>query len=159
MEPLSVYFILIPIAVFVACLGFVAYAIRARIRRSEPPSAVGQVLMLGAALFLFAYLGAMLIAPTGPGCASPLYLTLLVPYLLFLILGPGLSRIMAGVVVCACLIGLVSEHRAREHFGARMRARMEERRRQALEKQKEDTEQSAAPLPRDPQPGHSEGDR
>lgn len=150
---------MIPIAVLAACVGFVGYAIRARIRRAEPPGVMRQIIMLATALFLFANLGATLTEPTGPGSDSPLYLTLLVPCFLFLILGPNLSRIMAGAVVCACMIGLVSEHRARQRFGARMEARLEERRQEALAQQNEDTEQSAAPLPRDPQPGHSEGAR
>ena len=81
---------------------------------------------------------------------------LLVPCLLFLILGPGLSRIMAALSVCACLIGLVSEHRARERFVARMEARLEERRQEAMAKQRNSTEPSAPGYRREaaPQPEH-----
>ena len=111
---------------------------------------------MGLGLFLFANLGATLIAPTGPGSESPLYLTLLVPCALSFILGPRLSRIMSAIVVCACLVGLVSAHRARERFGARMEARIEERRREAMNKQLQDTEPSAPGYRREaaPQPEH-----
>ena len=140
MKTISPFFILISLAVVVACIGFVAYAIRGRIRQTQEPSPIRQVIMLAMAAFLFANLGATLIAPTGPGSGMPLFLTVLLPCTLFLIIGPRLSRILAILLACVCIAGAWSEHRTRAHFGERMRARMEERRQDAMEKLKEGTE-------------------
>jgi hypothetical protein len=97
--------------------------------------------MFAVALFLFAHLGVTFIAPTGPGSGMPLFLTLLFPCGLFLIIGPRLTRILTVSVACACILGVVSEYRAKQRFGARVQARLEHSRREALEQHKRDTEQ------------------
>lgn len=125
--------IILPIIAFIGvCVCFVVYAIWYRLRDPLPPDAMMQILMFVGGLFLFATLGGIFQCPTGPGSGSPFFWALLIPAGLFLVLGPRLSRIMATGLVGLCILGLISEHHARQRFQAHMQARLEERQREAF---------------------------
>lgn len=121
-------------------IWFVVYVIRAHLRQISKPSPLRQIITLVIGLILFALLGCALVAPTGPGSGKPLFVTLLVPCFLFLIIGPGLSRVLAVVIACACVIGVVSEDRARERFREYRRMHSGAARQEAVAQRKENPE-------------------
>ena len=118
-------------SVVALCVAFSLVVVRACLIAPVKPGVLQQLLILGAAILLFSGVGGMLIAPTGPGSGWPVFVMSAVPCVFFLVVGSRLPRIAAAVVACACLVGIVSEFRARAAAVARFRAAAEHRARMA----------------------------
>jgi hypothetical protein len=118
---------LMPFAVMAATLGFSLYVAWSYSQRNQRRGVVRQIVVFVIAMFLFSSVGVLLIAPTGPGSGAPVFLVSLVPCAFFLIVGPNLSRVLAGVLACVCIVGAIESDRARVLHGARLQARLRER--------------------------------
>ena len=134
METMSSIFILLLLLVLpLACCWFVVSVIKSHRRRTFTPTAGRQSLVFAQGMLLFAVLGSVLIAPTGPGSGTPLFVAPLLPCLLFLIIGPRFSRILAVLAACGLVAGIVNESREKRGSLERMRLRQESKMRKASE--------------------------
>ena len=104
-------------------------------------------------VFLFLFAGFALSAPGGRVLLGVLMGAFAMPPIIF---GPRRYRILGSIALAVAVVGTVADYKN----GKRFRARMEHTRAQVETQSKEQgSEQSAAPLPGAPQPGHSEGAR
>lgn len=126
MEPIfPIFIVLLLLLVPLACCWFVVSVIKSHRRRTFTPTAGRQSLVFAQGMLLFAVLGSFLIAPTGPGSGTPFFVAPLLPCLLFLIIGPRFSRLLAVLTACGLVVGIMNESREKRGSLERMRLRQE----------------------------------
>ena len=145
MQTLSPIFLLIPIIVVAACIGFFICVIAGR-RQLIAFGPVRQIVHLSLGLLLFWVLGCISVAPTGAGSGIPAFLAPIIPCILFIMTGPRFTRILALLATCACLFGVISEYREGQRFTEHMKLRYEAQKREVKAQQTGNTEYGAADL-------------